>query len=90
MGAEGEALPELITGFEEENPDVTVEVTPVPWDSAHDKFTSAIAAGTAPLEDVEAWYLQKVLDAQGGSQSAAARVLGIDRGTVRRRLEKLD
>lgn len=48
MGAEGEALPELITGFEEENPDVTVEVTPVPWDSAHDKFTSAIAAGTAP------------------------------------------
>ncbi|MBO6935793.1 MAG: sigma-54-dependent Fis family transcriptional regulator [Deltaproteobacteria bacterium] len=51
---------------------------------------AAIAAGTAPLEDVEAWYLQKVLDAQGGSQSAAARVLGIDRGTVRRRLEKLD
>ncbi|GAA4523986.1 extracellular solute-binding protein [Brachybacterium paraconglomeratum] len=48
MGAEGEALPELLTGFEEENPDVTVEVTPLPWDSAHDKFTSAIAAGTAP------------------------------------------
>lgn len=48
MGAEGEALPELLAGFEEENPDVTVEVTPLPWDSAHDKFTSAIAAGTAP------------------------------------------
>ncbi|MEE1618354.1 sugar ABC transporter substrate-binding protein [Brachybacterium sp. J153] len=48
MGAEGEKLPELLTGFQEENPDVTVEVTPVPWDSAHDKFTSAIAAGTAP------------------------------------------
>lgn len=48
MGAEGEALPELLTGFEDENPDVTVEVTPIPWDSAHDKFTSAIAAGTAP------------------------------------------
>ena len=48
MGAEGENLPELIKGFEETNPDVTVTVTPVPWDSAHDKFTSAIAAGTAP------------------------------------------
>ena len=48
MGAEGEKLPELIKGFQEQNPDVTVEVTPVPWDSAHDKFTSAIAAGTAP------------------------------------------
>lgn len=48
MGAEGEALPELLKGFEEENPDVTFEVTPLPWDSAHDKFTSAIAAGTAP------------------------------------------
>lgn len=48
MGAEGEALPELLTGFEEENPDLELEVTPVPWDSAHDKFTSAIAAGTAP------------------------------------------
>lgn len=48
MGAEGEALPELLKGFQEENPDVTLEVTPLPWDSAHDKFTSAIAAGTAP------------------------------------------
>lgn len=48
MGAEVENLPELIKGFEETNPDVTVTVTPVPWDSAHDKFTSAIAAGTAP------------------------------------------
>ncbi|EYT48725.1 sugar ABC transporter substrate-binding protein [Brachybacterium muris] len=48
MGAEGEKLPELLKGFQEENPDVNVTVTPVPWDSAHDKFTSAIAAGTAP------------------------------------------
>lgn len=48
MGAEGEALSELLDGFHEENPEATVDVTPVPWDSAHDKFTSAIAAGTAP------------------------------------------
>ncbi|MFC5330853.1 sugar ABC transporter substrate-binding protein [Brachybacterium fresconis] len=38
----------MLKGFEKDNPDVTVEVTPIPWDSAHDKFTSAIAAGTAP------------------------------------------
>ncbi|WP_347040942.1 sugar ABC transporter substrate-binding protein [Brachybacterium nesterenkovii] len=48
MGAEGEKLPELLKGFQEENPDCKVSVTAVPWDSAHDKFTSAIAAGTAP------------------------------------------
>lgn len=48
MGAEGDKLPELVKKFQEENPDVTVNVTPVPWESAHDKFTSAIAAGTTP------------------------------------------
>ncbi len=48
MGAEGEKLPELVEKFEADNPDVTVEVTAIPWDSAHDKFTSAIAAGTTP------------------------------------------
>lgn len=48
MGTEGEKLPELVETFEADNPDVTVEVTAIPWDSAHDKFTAAIAAGTTP------------------------------------------
>lgn len=48
MGAEGEKLPELVEAFEAENPDVDVNVTPVPWDAAHAKFTASIAAGTAP------------------------------------------
>lgn len=48
MGTEGEKLPDLINQFETDNPDVKVEVTAIPWDSAHDKFTSAIAAGTTP------------------------------------------
>lgn len=48
MGAEGEALPQLAEMFMAENPDVEINVTPVPWDSAHDKFTASIAAGTAP------------------------------------------
>lgn len=48
MGAEGEKLPELIDDFEADNPGVTVNVTAIPWDSAHDKFTTAITAGTTP------------------------------------------
>lgn len=48
MGAEGEALSQLVKKFETDNPEVKLSVTPVPWDSAHSKFTSAIAAGTTP------------------------------------------
>lgn len=48
MGAEGEKLPELAAQFEEANEGVTVNVTAVPWDSAHDKFTTSIAAETTP------------------------------------------
>ncbi|MCC2594685.1 sugar ABC transporter substrate-binding protein [Tessaracoccus sp. OS52] len=48
MGAEGEKLPELVELFKADNPDVDINVTPVPWDSAHDKFTASIAAGTTP------------------------------------------
>lgn len=48
MGAEGEALPDLVAEFEEQNPDIAVNVTPVPWDSAHDKFVNSITAGTTP------------------------------------------
>ncbi len=48
MGVEGENLPALADQFVAENPDLDIIVTPVPWDSAHDKFTASIAAGTAP------------------------------------------
>ena len=48
MGTEGELLPDLLEKFKTDNPDVEVEVTAIPWDSAHDKFTAAIAAGTTP------------------------------------------
>ena len=43
MGAEGENLDVLGAAFTEENPDATVEVTPVPWEGAHDKIATAIA-----------------------------------------------
>ena len=48
MGAEGEKLPELAKEFEAANPGVKVEVTAIPWDAAHDKFTTAITANKTP------------------------------------------
>ncbi len=48
MGAEGEKLPALAKEFEDANPGVDVQVTAIPWDAAHNKFTSAITAGQAP------------------------------------------
>jgi len=48
MGNEGEVLGELAARFEEENPDVTVDVTAVPWESAHDRIATAIAGGETP------------------------------------------
>lgn len=48
MGAEGEALPEFVSTFEEANPGVEVDVTAIPWDSAYSKFQTAIASGNTP------------------------------------------
>ncbi|WP_127472936.1 sugar ABC transporter substrate-binding protein [Microbacterium sulfonylureivorans] len=48
MGNEGEVLGELAAQFEEENPDVTINVTAVPWESAHDRIATAIAGGETP------------------------------------------
>ena len=48
MGAEGEALPDFVADFEAENPGVTVDVTPIPWDGAHDRIANAIAGGQTP------------------------------------------
>ncbi|WP_278235733.1 sugar ABC transporter substrate-binding protein [Isoptericola sp. AK164] len=48
MGTEGELLPELAEQFEADNPDVTVEVTPVPWESAVQKINTAMATGEVP------------------------------------------
>jgi two-component system response regulator HydG len=42
----------------------------------------------APLEEVERRYILHVLDSVGGNKSSAARVLGLDRTTLYRRLER--
>ena len=48
MGTEGDNLETLATAYMEEFPDVTVEVTSVPWDGAHDRIVNAIAAQEVP------------------------------------------
>lgn len=48
MGTEGEMLGDFVKGFEKANPGVSVSVTPVPWEAAHDKIANAIAAGETP------------------------------------------
>jgi two-component system response regulator AtoC len=42
----------------------------------------------ATLEEVERRYIQRVLEAVGGSRTLAARVLGVDRKTLYRKLER--
>ncbi len=48
MGAEGEKLGAVADEYTKANPKVTVKVTPIGWDVAHQKLVSAAAAGTLP------------------------------------------
>jgi multiple sugar transport system substrate-binding protein len=48
MGAEGEKLDVLAKDFMAENPGITVNVTPIAWDVAHDKLLTAVAGGQTP------------------------------------------
>ncbi len=50
---------------------------------------AAVLEARASLSDVSDWYLARVLDEANGNLAAAARVLGIDRTTVRRRARRL-
>ena len=59
--------------------------TRVPTDPTGDLLASA-AARHLPLDEVERGYIRRVLDANGGNVSRAARILGIDRRTLYRKL----
>ncbi|WP_431901826.1 extracellular solute-binding protein [Nonomuraea sp. bgisy101] len=48
IGEEGKALDAFADDFEKANPGVKITVTPMGWDVAHDKITSAIAGGATP------------------------------------------
>ena len=41
-----------------------------------------------PLEEVERRYILRVLEAVGGNKTLAAQVLGLDRKTLYRKLER--
>jgi len=48
MGTEGEKLGEFSQAFTEKYPDVKIDVTAIPWNAAHDKIATAIAADEVP------------------------------------------
>lgn len=48
IGEEGKALGAFAKDFETANPGIKVTVTPMGWDVAHDKITSAIAGSATP------------------------------------------
>lgn len=48
MGAEGEKLGQVAEEYHKAHPRITVKVTPVGWDVAHQKLVAAAAAGTLP------------------------------------------
>ncbi|RXZ67975.1 extracellular solute-binding protein [Agromyces albus] len=48
MGTEGELLPDLVAEFEEQNPDVDVKVTALPWTDYAKKIETAVASGSTP------------------------------------------
>ena len=45
---EAAALPAFAEEFTKLNPDLKINVTALPWDAAHNKYQTAIAAGTTP------------------------------------------
>ncbi|MGY0018431.1 sugar ABC transporter substrate-binding protein [Streptomyces sp. YJ-C3] len=48
MGTEGEKLADVAKVYEKANPNITVKVTPIGWDVAHQKLVAAAAAGRLP------------------------------------------
>ena len=48
IGSEAERVPELIAAFERDNPDIRVELQPIPLTAAHEKLLTAFAADALP------------------------------------------
>jgi two-component system response regulator HydG len=57
--------------------------------TAHISIESHDPAELLPMEEVERRYISKVLDAVGGNKTLAAQVLGFDRRTLYRKLERV-
>jgi two-component system response regulator HydG len=50
----------------------------------------AEASELVPMKEVERRYIKRVLASVGGSKSAAARILGFDRKTLYRKMQRYD
>jgi multiple sugar transport system substrate-binding protein len=48
QGDEGQKLGPILKDFEKQNPKVTIKLTPTDWNTAYQKYTSAIASGKGP------------------------------------------
>src|SRR5690349_6422314 len=48
MGAEADALRQLVRGFEREHPEIAVEVQQIPWTAAHEKLITAYVGDATP------------------------------------------
>ena len=53
-------------------------------------FGGGDPANLVPMEEVERRYIRHVLDAVDGNRTMAARVLGFDRKTLYRKLQRYD
>jgi DNA-binding NtrC family response regulator len=58
------------------------------YQSSHIVVASDNPAELVPMEEVERRYMLRVLDAVQGNKTAAARILGIERKTLYRKLER--
>ena len=70
-----------------------IEVSHLPtrvqtYQSARIEITSESPADLIPLDEMERRYVRQVLSSVGGNKTHAARVLGIDRRSLYRRLEE--
>jgi two-component system response regulator HydG len=68
-------------------------VDDLPETIRHYRYSNVVIAGDdpselAPLEEMEKRYILRVLEAVAGNKTAAARVLGIERKTLYRKLER--
>ncbi|WP_349408483.1 sugar ABC transporter substrate-binding protein [Pseudalkalibacillus sp. SCS-8] len=48
MGEEGKKLNEIAKKFEDEHPEIKVDVQAIPWENAHDKLLTAVASQKGP------------------------------------------
>ncbi|MDQ0938759.1 sugar ABC transporter substrate-binding protein [Streptomyces sp. V1I1] len=48
MGTEGQKLADVAKAYEKQHPNITIKVTPIGWDTVHQKLVAAAAAGTLP------------------------------------------